>query len=85
MLTWANFGEGFVTEQCMGCHASTTQERFGAPAEVVLDDVDDVWALRDDILAVSVGDGATMPPGSPAPEEEQEKLRLWLTCAEEGT
>ena len=33
-LTYDTFGEGFFTQYCQGCHASTTAERYGAPADV---------------------------------------------------
>jgi hypothetical protein len=36
-LAYTNFGEGFLRENCQGCHASTTADRYGAPDTVVFD------------------------------------------------
>lgn len=85
MVTWANFGQGFVLEHCAGCHSAATPERYGAPEAVVLDTVDDVWLHRDDVLATAAGDDATMPPASPASDDQRTLLTVWLTCADEGT
>jgi hypothetical protein len=85
VVTYGNFGQGFLLQRCDGCHAAGTPDRFGAPAEVTFDSVDEVWALRGEILTASTADDAPMPPASPAPAEEREKLTIWLTCAEEGT
>src|SRR4051794_35468264 len=85
VVTWDTFGEGFVLEQCQGCHASTTVDRYGAPGEVTFDTVDDVWARADDVLAVAAGADAAMPPSGPAPEDDRTLLTWWLTCAAEGT
>lgn len=85
VVTWANFGEGFFIEQCMGCHASTAPDRYGSPEDVRFDTVDDVWLHKDAVLTQAASDSPAMPPGGGAPEIDRVKLTWWLTCAEEGT
>lgn len=82
VLTWANFGDGFVTENCQACHASTTPDRRGAPQTVTFDTYEDTMAHRDRILARSGGDDPTMPPQGGVDAAQREKLTLWLTCGE---
>ncbi len=82
VLTWANFGDGFVTENCQSCHASTTPDRRGAPPTVTFDTYEDTMAHRDRVLARSAGDAPTMPPQGGVDPAEREKLSIWLTCWE---
>ncbi len=82
VLTWANFGEGFVTESCQSCHASTTLDRRGAPADVVFDDRETTLALGDRVLARATGDRPTMPPQGGVTDDDRERLAIWLTCWE---
>ena len=87
VVTWANFGQGFVLQECQGCHVSTSPTRYGAPEDVNFDTVDDVWARRDQVLeraAPEEGD-PDMPPSASTSEDNRELLRIWLRCAEEGT
>lgn len=84
-VTWETFGAGFVAENCQSCHASTTANRNGAPESVVFDTVDDVWALRDDVLDAAAVDPPTMPPLGGTTEDDRALLTIWLTCADEGT
>ena len=85
VVTWANFGQGFITENCQGCHASTAIDRYGAPESVTFDDLEEVWAQSDRILARSTGDSPTMPPAGGVSEDDRTRLVWWLECAEEGT
>lgn len=82
LLTWANFGEGFVVENCQACHASTAIDRNGAPEDIVFDDRDATLALSDRILARAAGDAPSMPPQGGVTDEERERLEIWLTCWE---
>jgi len=84
-VTYNNFGQGFMTENCQGCHASTAPNRYGAPAEVIFDTVEDCWALVDRVLVRSTGDDATMPPQGGVSADDRTKLEWWLTCATSGT
>lgn len=84
-VTYNNFGRGFVTESCQGCHASTAPNRFGAPVEVVFDTVEDCWKRAERILARSASDTPTMPPQGGVFPDDRARLRWWLTCAPSGT
>jgi mono/diheme cytochrome c family protein len=85
LVTYNSFGEGFMTENCQGCHASTAADRYGAPESVTFDTVEEVWTWRDRILARSAGEDATMPPAGGVSKDDRTKLEWWLLCAPEGT
>lgn len=85
VVNYNNFGGGFMTENCQGCHASTTEDRYGAPEGVTFDTVEEVWAWSERILVRSAGDSATMPPAGGVSEDDRTKLGWWLVCADEGT
>jgi uncharacterized membrane protein len=81
VVTWDNFGAGFMTQHCQACHASTAPDRHGAPAEVVFDTEEDAWAWADRVLARAIGEGeATMPPQGGVSEDDRYLLEVWLTC-----
>jgi hypothetical protein len=85
VVTYNNFGEGFMVESCQSCHASTAPDRVGAPESVSFDNVEQCWTWRDRILARAAGDEPTMPPLGGVDEDERLLLQIWLTCAEPGT
>jgi hypothetical protein len=85
IVTYNNFGEGFMTENCQGCHASTAADRYGAPAGVTFDTVKEVWTWQERILSRSAGDDASMPPAGGVSEDDRTRLEWWLLCAESGT
>ena len=82
LLTWENFGAGFLTENCQSCHASTNPDRRGAPAGVVFDTLEETLVHRSTILARSTGASPTMPPQGGVSDDDRERLRIWLTCWE---
>ena len=84
-LTWNNFGNGFMLENCQGCHASTAANRYGAPEGVYFDTVDDTWTHASRILTIATGDDPSMPPQGGVLEDDRTKLSWWLSCAEPGT
>ena len=84
-VTWNNFGHGFVLENCQGCHASTTPDRYEAPEDVFFDTVEDVWMWSDRILVRATGDDPSMPPSGGVGDDDRTKLEWWLTCATSGT
>jgi len=84
-LSYYNFGDGFLTENCQGCHASTAEYRYGAPESVTFDTIDQAWAFSIRILALAAGDDATMPPAGGVHSDDRMRLVWWLQCAEEGT
>jgi hypothetical protein len=84
-VTYNSFGQGFMTENCQGCHASTAPQRYGAPEEVFFDTVEDCWTWSERILARSTGDSPTMPPQGGVNEDDRTRLEWWLRCADPGT
>lgn len=84
-LTWANFGNGFLIENCQGCHASTAADRHDAPEEVCFDTVEQAWSWASQILALATGDEPTMPPTGGVFDDDRQRLEYWLRCAEPGT
>ena len=85
VVTWANFGAGFLLEACQGCHASATPDRHGAPEGVSFDTVDEAWAWQARILARAAGDAPTMPPLGGVTDSDRLLLEIWLRCAAAGT
>jgi uncharacterized membrane protein len=85
LVTYENFGQGFMTENCQACHASTAPDRYDAPEEVFFDTKADAWYWRDRILARSAGDDASMPPNGGVDEDDRTRLRWWLECSPEGS
>ena len=84
LLTWNNFGQGFIREACQGCHATDVPDRYGAPEDVVFDTVEVTWAQADRVLARATGDFPSMPPLGGTHESDRVKLEYWLVCGEPG-
>lgn len=80
VLTWDNFGGGFLVENCQACHASTAPDRQGAPSDVVFDTEEDAWAWSARILARATGDAPDMPPQDGIDADDRTRLDLWLRC-----
>jgi hypothetical protein len=80
VVSWSNFGRGFLLEACQGCHASTASERFGAPDDVVFDTESISWAQADRILARATGEYSSMPPLGGTSEIDKLRLEYWLRC-----
>ncbi|MCK6521209.1 hypothetical protein L6R49_07180 [Myxococcota bacterium] len=85
VLTWDNFGAGFITQECQSCHGSDVLNRQGAPEDVHFDSREEVWAQADRILARAGGEEPSMPPFGGVEADDRTRLTLWLTCAEPGT
>jgi uncharacterized membrane protein len=84
-LTWDNFGQGFLLENCQSCHAGSAQNRHDAPEKVTFDNKAQAWYWAERILARALGDEADMPPAGGVSEDDKQRLEWWLTCAEVGT
>ena len=80
VVTWDSFGQGFVTEHCQACHASETADRNGAPADVVFDTHAAVQGQAARMLARAGGPDPSMPPRGGVPDDDIEKLEIWLQC-----
>jgi cytochrome c5 len=86
-LTYANFGQPFMTSYCTRCHSSalTGAARNGATRFHDYDVLSGIKSVSDHIdQTAASGPGATntsMPPSGPFPtEEERKKLGEWIAC-----
>lgn len=86
-LTWANFGQEFMTTYCTRCHATTLtgSARQGAPGDHNFDAPELVREQSEHIdWSAAAGPDAVntdMPIGAPTPtEDERRKLGEWLAC-----
>jgi uncharacterized membrane protein len=82
LVTYDNFGRGFLTQNCQPCHSAETSDRHGADPSVTFDSYDDVVTEWDAIARVATGADPVMPPSGGVPDDEREKLSIWLTCGE---
>ena len=78
---YENFGAGFFTENCQGCHALSAQDRRGAPLNVSFDDEESVLSHRE--IIITEIEKEEMPPAGGLSEEEREAALEWLYCMEE--
>jgi uncharacterized membrane protein len=86
-LTYANFGQPFMTNYCIRCHNSalTGAARQGAPRYHDFDLISDIQSNADHIDQTTAAGPAvtnmTMPYDGPMPTaEERMKLGEWLAC-----
>ena len=86
VLTWENFGQGFVLEHCQSCHAAAAPYRSQTdnppPDTVTFDTHEQTIALRTLILAASTGETPSMPPQGGVSPMDIDKLDIWLNCWE---
>ena len=87
IVTWDNFGAGFLNESCDSCHSSTVTgaARNDAPEEVSFDTTEEVWSWADDILRMATGEEPQMPPEGGPSDDDRVRLFWWLGCGEKGT
>ena len=78
-VTWDNWGQGFFTTHCQGCHASTAPDRYGAPEGVDFDNLADLRQWHDRVR-VRVLDEEDMPPAGGISEDELFLLGVLLDC-----
>jgi uncharacterized membrane protein len=78
-VTWENWGRGFFTTHCQGCHASTSPDRYGASEGVYFDSLADlrVWSER---VRVRVIEDEDMPPAGGLTEDDRFLLETLLDC-----
>ena len=86
VLTWENFGQGFLLENCQSCHAENALFRDTSsdppPAAIHFGDKATALGLADAILSSATGDAPRMPPRGGVSDEDREKLDIWLQCWE---
>jgi uncharacterized membrane protein len=76
-LSYANFGQAFVSKYCGGCHTGGSS-RGG----VSIDSQANVQKWKADVFKQAAGSNTSMPPsGSTAPTQaERDQLAEWLAC-----
>lgn len=84
MVNWANFGHAFLIQNCNGCHAATTPERYGAPDPATFDTPEEVWTQKASILYAAGGEDPRMPPSGGTTDVQRMKLAIWLECGTFG-
>lgn len=80
LLGWANFGEGFLLDNCSACHAQTSPERHGAPDAAHFDTVADVRTWQAQIAARAAAPEGGMPPAGGVSDTDRALLGAWLRC-----
>ncbi len=83
VVTWDNFGAGFVVENCRSCHHPEATDRQDAPEGVDFVTEDDVFAYQDAVLARAAGPEPTMPPGGGTDGDDRYQLEVWLRCSDQ--
>lgn len=78
-VTWANFGDGFFSNYCRGCHSADTPDRYDAPEGIDFDTIEDVrqW---ESLIRYTVIDQQTMPLGGGVYDQDLEFLGYFLDC-----
>lgn len=81
-LTYNNFGAGFTSNWCRGCHSSEVPEegRQDAPVGVDFDTDADLARWSERIRARATGEMPTMPPAGGPSAEERALLTEWIDC-----
>jgi hypothetical protein len=80
LINYANFGAGFMVENCQPCHGTGSPNRYGAPEHVTFDTEEDCVFWQDRIIARSVGENVTMPPQGGVEEDDRYRLEVWMLC-----
>ena len=70
-LTYENYGQLVIEEQCLSCHASKERPKLGT--------LEDVRASRQAIMRTAVS-STSMPRGTGMLLEERQILGEWLAC-----
>jgi uncharacterized membrane protein len=80
-LTYATFGEPFMTSWCRGCHSRELppEMRQLAPLDVNFNTLDEV-RRRTRRVAFLIGDSQTMPPAGGPSAAERALAVEWLRC-----
>lgn len=84
VVNWANFGHAFMIQNCNGCHAATTPDRYGAPERATFDTAEEVWVQRSSVLYAAGGDDPRMPPSGGTTDVQRRKLAIWMECGTYG-
>ena len=79
-VSYANVGEPFMTQYCIGCHGIVSSNRQGAPTNVTLDSMENILTHLDTIRHELLLE--TMPPSGGVTEDGIELVIEWLNCEE---
>lgn len=82
LVTYENFGAGFLAANCQSCHASGAADRHDAPANITFDNRQQALSLRDRILVRAGTANGGMPPGGGLSDEQRQLVTDWLTCGD---
>ncbi len=77
-VSYANVGEPFMVQYCLGCHAGYSSNRQGAPVDVTLDSLENI-RLHIDQLRSEI-ESQTMPPSGGVEEGQLDLVLDWLDC-----
>ncbi|MBK6923164.1 MAG: hypothetical protein IPH07_37595 [Deltaproteobacteria bacterium] len=82
VITYDTFGKGFLASYCNGCHGGHVVDRQDAPASAVFDTHEQVLQWTSQILARRTPPEGVMPmpPNGGVTPDDDERLRIWLTC-----
>ncbi len=75
-LTYDNFGLGFFSRHCSGCHGGVDGHSARSFTSVDL-----IRAQKERVFANATGPNPPMPPGPDDPSDlERKQLAEWLSC-----
>jgi hypothetical protein len=83
LISYENFGSGFIGQYCLTCHSIKKKEtvRGGAPIDVNFDTAREIQMFRASILArTRRGQTKPMPPNREIPASQFLILTEWLDC-----
>lgn len=75
-LTYASFGQAFMSSHCTSCHAGRTAPNLSTQAAVQAS----IAAIDSAAAAGPNGTHTRMPQGSAVPLADRQKLGEWLAC-----
>jgi hypothetical protein len=75
-LTYANFGQAFISTNCLGCHNGTTSPRLSTQSEVAAN----AGAIDRQAAAGPNATNTFMPRDHDVPIADRTRLGEWLAC-----
>ncbi len=80
IVHYNNFGNSFIQQYCIGCHASTATNRQGAPIHIDLESEENIIEYQQSILIELREE--TMPPMGGLDTDTRQTAVQWLECLE---
>lgn len=77
-LNYSNFAAAFMVQYCLGCHASSANNREGAPLDISLESIENIAEYQEAILREIAEE--TMPPQGGIAAETRQTAIEWLNC-----